>query len=343
MGAQPVLEQLYRQMCRIRYVEQAISELWRAGLVSGEMHLGIGEEAVAAGVVAHIEDGDALSVDYRSTPPFVARGVDPEAIFREILGDERGLDGGRAGHMHLMSRRHLAAATGIVGASAPVACGFGLAAALGDRKRIAVAFFGDGAVNEGMLMESLNLAAVWALPIVFVCKDNRWAVTTRSKAMTAGGLRRRVRGFGIPMSSVDGTDVEAVWRVAKRAVSRARAGRGPSVIVARVQRSEGHFIGDKLLDVATHPRVLVAEVRRLLREVRVDRGAPVSARLRSLSSLTRTMGLAALDPVRSRRDPLARARRRLPSYSSESIEQAAHAEITAALAVARAGLVGAHA
>jgi pyruvate dehydrogenase E1 component alpha subunit len=194
-----------------------------------------------------------------------------------------------------------------------------------------------------MLMESLNLAAVWALPIVFVCKDNRWAVTTRSKAMTAGGLRHRVRGFGIPMSCVDGTDVQAVWRVAKRAVARARAGRGPTLILARVQRSEGHFMGDKLLDLATHPRVMLAETRQLFGQVRVARGAPMTARLRSLSSLTRMIGLAALDPMRSRRDPLARARRRLPSAAAHRIEQAAHAEITAALDAARTASAPAHA
>ena len=174
------LQGLYLQMCRIRCTEEALGRLWHRGLVSGEMHLGLGEEAVVAGVVAHLADGDALALDYRSTPALVARGVDLTALLLEVLGAEGGLCGGRAGHMHLMSQPHLAAASGIVGAPGPLACGFGLAARHAGRGAVAVSFFGDGAVNEGMLMEALNLAAAWRLPVVFVCKDNRWAVSTRS-------------------------------------------------------------------------------------------------------------------------------------------------------------------
>ncbi|MGZ4595048.1 MAG: thiamine pyrophosphate-dependent enzyme, partial [Actinomycetes bacterium] len=145
------LQELYLQMCRIRCAEQAIGRLWRDGLVSGEMHLGVGEEGVIAGVLVHVQPGDALALDYRSTPPLVARGVDLTAIFLELLGSPDGLCGGRGGHMHLMSRPHLAAASGIVGAPGPLACGFGLAARYAGEGRVAVAFFGDGAVNEGML------------------------------------------------------------------------------------------------------------------------------------------------------------------------------------------------
>lgn len=343
MGGRPDVERLYRQMCRIRHVEEAIGQLWRDGLISGEMHLGMGEEAVAAGIVAHLEDGDALALDYRSTPALVARGVPVEAIVRELLGDENGLNGGCAGHMHLMSREHLAAASGIVGAAAPLACGFGLAAQHRGEGRVVVAFFGDGAINEGMLMESLNLAAVWRLPIVFVCKDNRWAVTTRSRAMTGGGIRRRVRGFGIPLVAVDGMDVRAVSRAARQAVQRARHGGGPTFMLARVERLEGHFLGDKLRSVATHPREMGAEMGKLLHTVRVGRGAPTPARLRSLAGLSRTITTVGLDAVRPRRDPLRRARRRLPSGVAARLDEGALAEVTAAVESARAGLVRADA
>jgi pyruvate dehydrogenase E1 component alpha subunit len=337
MRAEPDLEQLYRQMCRIRHVERALADLWRAGLVSGEMHLGSGEEATVAGVLAHVEDGDALSVDYRSTPPFVARGVSLAALLHEVLGHEQGLDGGRGGHMHLLSPDHLAASTGIVGAPLPVACGLGLAAQQAGAGRVCVAFFGDGAVNEGMAMESLNLAAVWRLPVLFVCKDNRWAVTTRTRAVTGGGLARRARGLGLRVEHVDGTDVRAVWRASGRAVARARRGHGPTFLIADVERLEGHFLGDPLVRVATEARAFGAQVGPLTAAVREARGAPAPARARSLMGLTATIAAAALDRFRPRRDPLARARRLLPVEAAERIEAAARREVLAALAEAGVG------
>ena len=335
MGARPEPVDLYRQMCRIREVERAVADLWQAGLVSGEMHLGLGEEATVAGVVAHLRDGDGLSVDYRSTPPFVARGVDLASLFRELLGDPGGLDGGRGGHMHLLSPEQCAAASGIVGAPAPVACGFGLAAQQAGRGGVAVALFGDGAVNEGMVMEALNLAAVWRLPVVFVCKDNRWAVTTRSAALTGGGLRRRAVGLGVPVTRVDGRDAVAVWHAAGRAVARARRGGGPTFLLARVERLEGHFLDDPLVRIATDTHELGAEVLPLLRGLRGS-GAPVWARARALGSLTRTIGTAALDGVRPRRDPLPAMRRRLPAATADLVEGAARAEVGEALRAANA-------
>lgn len=339
MSAQPDLRSLYRQMCRMRYVEETVAGLWNDGLITGEMHLGTGEEATIAGVAAHLRPGDALSVDYRSTPPFVAHGVDLEAIFRELLGDAGGLDGGRAGHMHLLSPEHLAAASGIVGASAPVVCGFGLAAQLDDRGQVAVAFFGDGAVNEGMVMESLNLASVWRLPVVFVCKDNRWAVTTRSRSVTAGGLRHRARGFGLPVVTVDGRDVAAVWRAAGRAVDNARRGLGPTFLIARVERLEGHFLGDPLMQVARNTRVLTAEVAPLVAGVWSGPGAGLPVRLRSLMRLSQTIVAAMLGQVRPRKDPLMLTRGLLEASQAAALEQETRAEVAGALAAARGGKV----
>jgi TPP-dependent pyruvate/acetoin dehydrogenase alpha subunit len=327
------LHELYLQMCRIRAAEQALGDLWRRGLVSGEMHLGIGEEAVAAGVVAHLEDGDALALDYRSTPPLVARGVDLTSLFLEMLGSEDGLCGGRAGHMHLMSRPHLAAASGIVGAPGPLATGFGLAARNAGRGRVVVAFFGDGAVNEGMLMESLNLASAWTLPVVFVCKDNRWAVTTRSAALTGGGLRRRLSGFGMPVMRVDGTDVAKVDGVARRAVARARSGGGPTVLLARCARLEGHFLGDPLVRLTTALRDLTDEVRPLLGQVRAQPGAPLLDRIAALLAISRRAATAAVDRSRGR-DPLPKAARWLPVDVVASLEQRARDEIDQAVQAA---------
>jgi pyruvate dehydrogenase E1 component alpha subunit len=304
------------------------------------MHLGSGEEATVAGVLAHVEEGDALSVDYRSTPPFVARGVAPAALLHEVLGHEQGLDGGRGGHMHLLSPEHLAASTGVVGAPLPVACGFGLAAQQAGARRVCVALFGDGAVNEGMAMESLNLASVWRLPVLFVCKDNRWALTTRTRAVTGGGLTRRARGFGLPVEHVDGTDVVAVWHVARRAVARARRGHGPTFLVADVERLEGHFLGDPLGRVATEARAFGEQVGPLTAAVRDARGAPPAARVRALAGVAATIGAVVVDRVRPRRDPLTRGRRLLAAEVADRIEAETRAEVLAALVEAGVGSEG---
>lgn len=323
------LTELYRVMCRARFAEEALRDLWDQGLVSGEMHLGVGEEAVVAGVVTHLRDGDALALDYRSTPPLVARGVELEPLLLEVLGSDDGLCGGRAGHMHLMSRPHLAAASGIVGAPGPLVCGLGLAAKHAGAGGVAVAFFGDGAVNEGMLMESLNLASVWRLPVLFVCKDNRWAVTTRSAALTGGGLARRLGAFGLPVARVDGTDVERVDRAAGRLVARLRRGGPASVLLARCERGEGHFLGDPLVRMAGAAGELTAEVRPLLRLLGGP-GAPLSARVGALLSIGRRVAVAG-GPRPRWRDPMRRAARRLPDRVARAVERSAKAEVDSAV------------
>jgi acetoin:2,6-dichlorophenolindophenol oxidoreductase subunit alpha len=330
---------LYAQMCRIRAVEESLGRLWRRGLVSGEMHLGTGEEAVVAGVLAQVEDGDALALDYRSTPPLVARGVELVPLFLEMLGDEAGLCRGHGGHMHLFSREHLAASSGIVGAPAPLACGLGFAAQQAGEARVAIAFFGDGAVNQGAVMESLNLASVWRLPVVFVCKDNRWAVTTRSSAVTAGGLRGRAAAFGMPVRRVDGTDVVAVHRAAGASVTRARRGGGPTFLLASCQHIEGHFLGDPLVRIAGAARELVTEMRPLVGAALAD-GAPVGERLAAMLSIGRRVGTVAYERGAGRRDPLTRTRRSLGAAVADELEAAARAEVDRAVAEAlrRAGV-----
>lgn len=331
------LGDLYLQMCRIRYVEQALAQLWHDGLVSGEMHLGIGEEGVITGVVGQLEPGDALALDYRSTPPLVARGVPVVSLLLEMLGSPAGLCGGRAGHMHLMSPDHLAAASGIVGAPGPLACGFALAASRNDDRRVAVALFGDGAVNEGMLMESLNLAAAWHLPVVFVCKDNRWAVSTRSAALTGGGLRHRLGAFGLPVVPVNGADVLAIGRAARRLVERSRAGKGASVLLARCARMEGHFVGDPMSRLGG----LVEQAGPLIEQLWSQPGAPLTERVTALSGIGRRNMAAAVGRSSRRHDPLRVAERRLSHPVADEIAERARLEIAQALQEARAA-VGAH-
>ncbi|MGZ4507588.1 MAG: thiamine pyrophosphate-dependent dehydrogenase E1 component subunit alpha [Blastococcus sp.] len=332
----PDLPQLYAVMCRIRHLERATRTLWERGLVSGELHAGLGEEAVAAGVVAHLRDGDALALDYRGTPPLVARGIDPESLVLELLGSPDGLCGGRAGHMHLMSEPLRAAASGIVGAPGPLACGFGLAARRRGAGDVAVAFFGDGAVNEGMLLEALNLAAVWRLPVVFVCKDNRWAVTTRSGRLTGGGLRARARGLGLPVRRVDGGNVTAVWWSARRAVGRARRGAGPTFLIASCPRLAGHMAGDPLGRMAQALGALGRELPPLVAAVRTTPGAPLRHRLRALTGIGTRLALVSLDVRGSRRDPVRRAARRLPREDAVRLDELARGEVAAAVSAALA-------
>jgi pyruvate dehydrogenase E1 component alpha subunit len=200
---------------------------------------------------------------------------------------------------------------------------------------VAVCFFGDGAVNEGMLMESLNLAAAWRLPVVFVCKDNRWAVSTRSATLTGGGLRRRLGAFGMPLARVDGRRVEDVDAAARRAVTRARTGGGPSVLLVRCPRLEGHFLGDPLVRLTTTLGELTGQVRPLLAQVRAQPGAPTADRVAALLAIGRRAATAAVErPRRAARDPVRRAARRLPPDVVRDLTDTARAEVGEALRVA---------
>src|ERR1035437_3804449 len=228
--------------------------------------------------MGHLREGDGLAVDHRSTPPLGARGVDLEAMLLEMLGCEDGLCRARGGHMHLFSAEHLAASSGIVGASAPMACGFALAAQRLRAGAVSVGFFGDGAMNQGMLLEALNLAQAWRLPVLFVCKDNRWAITTRSRTVTGGEIITRARAFGMPSERVDGLDVRAVLKAAGKLIEHARRGHGPGFLLARCVRTEGHFLGDPVLRVLDAPlREGQALAGPLLEAVRAQPGARGSA------------------------------------------------------------------
>ena len=324
-------EALHFQMARMREVEEALGALWRRGLISGELHPGVGEEGIAAGLVAHLRDGDALSLDYRSTPPLVGLGIDLDAILLEVLGSPDGLCHGHGGHMHLLSPEHLVHTTGIVGSTAPIGIGLALSAQLLRPRCVAVSVFGDGAINQGMLMESLNLAVVWRLPVVFLCKDNGWAVTTRSRALTAGGIAARARAFGMPQARADGRDVRAVWRAAGRAVARARAGGGPTFLLLGCHRPRGHFEDDPVVDVVRHP----SRARQLLPEVlgpaRAPEGASRRDRVAALRQVTVTLGRVAADQWLIPWDPLRRSRHRLGRESADRLEAQASAEVSAAV------------
>lgn len=310
MSFEPV--RLYEKMLWIRLFEESVGRLWKEGLISGEMHSSLGEEAVAVGVVDHLGEGDAMALDHRGTAPLLARGVDPVALLREFLGRKDGLCGGWGGHMHLFSRAHLAASSGIVGATGPAGVGFALAAEHLRPGRVAVSFFGEGSMNQGMLLESLNLAAAWRLPLVFVCKDNQWSITTPSSSVTAGTLTDRAKGFGLPVLAVDGLDIGAVWEAADEAVRRARKGGGPTFLVADCVHLEGHFLGYQPFRISRSPvKELAPLVVPLARSLVRRKGAPLSARLGALRVLLRRIRAEAKAVKSPVNDPVVRARRLL--------------------------------
>ena len=309
---QPDLWHLYENMLRSRLFEKAVTRIWNDGLISGEMHLSVGEEAIVAGTVLQLQDKDAMALDHRGTSPLVMRGVNMVSLLREFLGQPDGLCGGKGGHMHLFSKAHLASSSGIVGASGPAAAGFALAARHLRPGTIALAFFGEGAMNQGMLMEAMNLAVVWQLPVVFVCKDSKWAITTVSATVTGGNLVSRAESFGMPAKGVDGTDVEAVWLAAQESMNRARAGDGPAFLLASCPHPEGHFLGDPLLRITKNP---IKEIKKvagpLVKSVARAKGGSVTKRTDGLGKVTALIGQTAKEKVFSRKDPLKSIRYKL--------------------------------
>jgi hypothetical protein len=329
-----------RVMLRIRLVEQALTQAWAHGAVPGEYHSGIGEEAIHVGVLSHLGVRDAVAADHRSTGPLVARGVDLTALMVEVMGGQTGLNSGWAGHMHLMDPELRVSADGIVGSSAPLAVGHALAAQQLRPGSVAVAFFGEGALNAGVVLEAINLAAVWRLPVVFVCKDNRWSITTRTAAVTAGEPRARVEAMGLPVLSVHGEKVDRVHQAADRLLRRARAGRGPALLYATCHRPGGHFEGDPLLRILHHPRAQAGELAPgLLAGVRASTGGARAERAAGLSTLSARLVSAAKDWGTSRhRDPVLHARRLVPAAVGDRVREEEHARVVDALSAALGAL-----
>ena len=332
---------LWRQMLRSRRLEEAVIDLWESGKISGEMHLGTGEEAVIAGVLANLRDGDAISIDHRSTPPLVGRGVDLTSMILEQLGSPEGLCAGMGGHMHMFSAEHLAASSGITGSSVPVGVGFALAAQLLRPDSLAVAFLGEGSMNQGMAMESLNLAAAWKLPLVVVCKDSRWAITTRSASVTRGDMVARAKALGVPGVKVDGLRVDKVYNVASRAAARARRGSGPSFIHATCIHLDGHFLKDPVLRLFSEPVEQVKQMSGpLIKAMLKKPGAAPAGRFASLCGIGQScMGLG-LDTY-GRRDPLAVGRRLVEKATWKRMDEEAREEVDGAarraLTIVKAG------
>ncbi len=241
-----LLCRFYRTMVTIRFFEQTVEKYFLAGEIPGFVHLYIGEEAIATGVCANLTTDDYIASTHRGHGHSIAKGADVSRMMAEIFGRKTGYCKGKGGSMHIADFSvGMLGANGVVGGSLPLATGAALAAKMLGQKRVAVAFFGDGASNRGTFHESANLASVWKLPVIFLCENNQYASTTPYRSSTSvEDIADRARGYGMPGVIVDGNDVFAVYEAAKAAVERARDGGGPSLVEAKTYRIKGHFVGD---------------------------------------------------------------------------------------------------
>lgn len=237
--------ELYAQMALIRAFEEAAYRAYEQGEVTGTIHASIGQEAVAVGVINALRQDDPVLTHHRGHGHALVKGVDPARLFAELLGRQSGVSSGKGGSMHATDvQASFLGSFAVVGGSIPLAVGVALAARRLGKDVVATVFFGDGAVNQGVLYESLNLAAIWSLPVLFVCENNRYAISVPDDYATAGeGVVARARSFGIPAEQVDGQDVFAVGAAAETLSAHARS-EGPALIEALTYRLVGHSRGD---------------------------------------------------------------------------------------------------
>lgn len=253
---------MYEKMVEIRHYEETMAAVYMegklppaiqkglafdigAGPVPGEMHLAAGQEPVAVGICAHLTNDDTVVGTHRPHHFAIAKGVPLDPMTAEMFGKVTGLGKGKGGHMHLFDNAHKFSCSGIIGASMPIACGAALAAKKQGKNWVAIAFFGEGAANQGSFHESMNLAAMWKLPVIFVCEDNQWAISVhKSKATSIEWVADRAAGYGIPGIRVPENDALQVYEAVAPAIARARRGEGPSLIEVKTDRYFGHFQGD---------------------------------------------------------------------------------------------------
>jgi pyruvate dehydrogenase E1 component alpha subunit len=236
---------MYRRMAMIRVFEEQVNDLYTRALMPGLAHLYIGEEAVAVGICEALRPTDYITSTHRGHGHCLAKGATPDRMFAELLGKEAGYCRGKGGSMHIADpATGNLGANAIVGGSAGIATGAALASKRLGKEDVAVCFFGEGALGQGVLYEVMNLAALWKLPVIYACENNLYTEYTHYSETTAGDILARGTAFGVPSESVDGQDVRAVNAVAKKMVERARRGEGPSYLVCNTYRYTGHHVGD---------------------------------------------------------------------------------------------------
>ncbi len=277
---------MYRTMVTIRRFEEQSRREADAGKLRG-MHSSIGQEAVPTGICAHLRDDDYVLGTHRSHHHCIAKGVDLSEMMAELLGKSTGTNKGKGGTMHIADiNKGMLGANGVVGSNIPVATGVGLSAKVRGTDQVSVVFFGDGASSQGVLHESMNLASIWKLPVLFVCENNRYAESTPFEFTVAGAsVANRAAGYDMPGVSVDGQDVIEMHEVAAEAVSRARNGDGPTLIEAQTYRYQGHFGADDPLGYRTQEEEDYYEARDCLVRMEahiVDNGFATEAELRTI-------------------------------------------------------------
>ena len=236
---------MYEQMQRIRTFEEHVNELYRAAKMPGLAHLYIGEEAVAVGVCEALTDDDYITSTHRGHGHCLAKGASVERMFCELLGKEEGYCRGKGGSMHIADHEHgNLGANAIVGGSTGIATGAAFAARARGTDQVAVCFFGEGALGQGVLYEVMNMASLWKLPVVYVCENNLYNEYTHYSETTAGDISARATAFGIAAEEADGQDVYEVYAATSRAVASARAGEGPGFLLFQTYRYHGHHVGD---------------------------------------------------------------------------------------------------
>jgi pyruvate dehydrogenase E1 component alpha subunit len=237
---------LYRKLSMIRRFEEKVDELFRQGRIKGAIHVSVGEEAVAVGVAEALKEKDLVMATHRGHGHCIAKGGDISRMMAELFGRSTGYCRGKGGSMHIIDvKKGMLGAVGIVGAGLPIATGVGVAIKMQKTGQVCACLFGDGASNGGMFHEALNVAALWKLPIVFVCENNLYGLSVSMKKSSAvKDIAVRAKAYDIPGVVVDGMDVLAVWKATEKAVKRARDGRGPSLLECKTYRFLGHSRGD---------------------------------------------------------------------------------------------------
>lgn len=237
---------LFKKMLLVRAFEEKAGELFEQNLIPGFIHLSIGEEASSVGTCSVLRPDDYVASTHRGHGHMIAKGADPRLMFAELLGKSSGYCKGKGGSMHIADFSiGILGANGVVGGGFPIIVGAGLSIKLRKSDQVGVVFFGDGASNRGTFHEAVNMAAIWKLPVIFICENNLYASTTPSKYTLAGGsVAERARAYGIPGFVTDGDDILEVRKTVAKMVKSAREGKGPSIVENKTYRYRGHFEGD---------------------------------------------------------------------------------------------------
>jgi len=238
--------EMFRKMVLIREFERAVMELWKKNLIYGIAHSYEGSEAIAVGACAGLREGDYITSTHRGHGHTIAKGGDVKRMMAELMGKSTGYCHGKGGSMHIAAvEKGMLGAAGIVGSAMPIAVGAALSASVLGKDYVTICFHGDGATNQGVWHEAINMAAAWNLPVVFLCENNQWAISCPyEKAAKNPDIAQRAIGYGIPGVTVDGFNPFAVYSAVKEAVDRARGGGGPTLVVAKNWRYVGHFVAD---------------------------------------------------------------------------------------------------